>query len=58
MRARVCVAAGGFDGRSGWIQSKLQIKPFTSAALAFAVSGTGGRTGTRSTRGALPAPKA
>lgn len=52
---QVFLVSGGFDGRAGWIQSKLQIKPFTS--LAFAAAGTGGRTGTRSTR-ALPAPKA
>jgi hypothetical protein len=57
-----CVAAaGGFDGRAGWVQSKLLVKPtatqFVSSSpipnLARTLS-----TRTESTRGrkALPAP--
>jgi rhodanese-related sulfurtransferase len=52
---RVFVVGGGFDGRAGWIQSKLQIKPFTSTALTFSAPAFG-RTGTTSTR-RLPAPR-
>ncbi|KAF8068332.1 Calcium sensing receptor [Scenedesmus sp. PABB004] len=61
---RVFVVAGGFDGRGGWVQSKLLVKPTASmfggvsgsplpAALARTLS-----TRTESSRGrkALPAP--
>jgi hypothetical protein len=51
----VYVISGGFDGRGGWIQSKLQIKPFTATNLTFAAPAFG-RTGTTSTR-RLPAPR-
>lgn len=50
------VVSGGFDGRAGWIQSKLQIKPYTSTNLTFSAPSFGGRTGTTSTR-RLPAPR-
>lgn len=48
------VCAGGFDGRNGWVQSKLQIKPTISAMPTGTL-----RTiiGTRSSK-ALAAPKA
>ncbi|KAG2485889.1 hypothetical protein HYH03_015471 [Edaphochlamys debaryana] len=49
----VYTVTGGFDGRGGWIQSKLQIKPFTAINVSFAAP-FGGRTGTTSTR-RLPA---
>ncbi|KAG2494454.1 hypothetical protein HYH03_007506 [Edaphochlamys debaryana] len=52
---RVFTVAGGFDGRGGWVQSKLQIKPFTSASLSFTAPSFA-RTGTTSTR-RLPAPR-
>lgn len=53
---QVYVVSGGFDGRAGWIQSKLQIKPYTSTNLTFSAPSFGGRTGTTSTR-RLPAPR-
>lgn len=53
---KVYVVSGGFDGRAGWIQSKLQIKPYTSTNLTFSAPSFGGRTGTTSTR-RLPAPR-
>ncbi|KAG2451346.1 hypothetical protein HYH02_003950 [Chlamydomonas schloesseri] len=52
---KVYVVVGGFDGRNGWIQSKLQIKPYTATALTFSAPAFG-RTGTTSTR-RLPAPR-
>ncbi|GIL47528.1 hypothetical protein Vafri_4328, partial [Volvox africanus] len=55
--SRVYIVSGGFDGRAGWIQSKLQIKPFTATNLTFAAPAFGARTGTTSTR-RLPAPRA
>ncbi len=54
--SRVYVVSGGFDGRAGWIQSKLQIKPYTATNLTFAAPAFGARTGTTSTR-RLPAPR-
>ncbi|GFR43580.1 hypothetical protein Agub_g4677 [Astrephomene gubernaculifera] len=54
---RVFVVSGGFDGRAGWIQSKLQIKPFTATSLTFAAPSFGRSGSTTSTR-RLPAPRA
>ncbi|GLC44066.1 hypothetical protein PLESTB_000933000 [Pleodorina starrii] len=54
--SRVYIVGGGFDGRAGWIQSKLQIKPYTATNLTFAAPAFGARTGTTSTR-RLPAPR-
>lgn len=51
---KVFVIGGGFDGRAGWVQSKLQIKP---AATVYSSSSPFGRGLTVSTRRALPAPK-
>jgi hypothetical protein len=33
---KVFVIQGGFDGRSGWVQSKLQIKPAANLSTAIA----------------------
>lgn len=55
---KVYVVSGGFDGRGGWVQSKLQIKPYTSAAASFVAAPAFNRTGTLPTRKSLPAPKA
>lgn len=54
---RVYTVAGGFDGRNGWVQSKLQIKP---AVIASAPAATGTLFSARGTvpKKALPAPKA
>jgi rhodanese-related sulfurtransferase len=49
---KVFVISGGFDGRNGWVQSKLQIKPFAGAVSAIPL---GTRIGTA--RKGLPAPK-
>lgn len=55
---KVFVVAGGFDGRSGWVQSKLLVKPTASA-----FSGSPNLLRTLSTRSvntgrkALPAPR-
>ena len=46
--------AGGFDGRGGWVQSKLQIKP-SATALSAPAPAPKAAFGTRK---ALPAPKA
>ncbi|PNH01519.1 Calcium sensing receptor, chloroplastic [Tetrabaena socialis] len=54
--SRTYIVTGGFDGRAGWIQSKLQIKPYTATNLTFSAPAFG-RTGTTSTR-RLPAPRA
>ncbi len=55
--SKVFIVAGGFEGRGGWVQSKLQVKP-----VAGAFSGPSGVAGTIartiSTRKGLPAPKA
>eukprot|EP00955_Chlamydomonas_euryale_P070677 360823-Chlamydomonas_euryale.AAC.3 len=50
---KVYVMAGGFDGRGGWVQSKLQIKP-----SATAMSAAPTKIGTLGNRLGLPAPKA
>ncbi|KAL6747088.1 hypothetical protein V8C86DRAFT_2920968 [Haematococcus lacustris] len=52
---KVFVVAGGFDGRGGWVQSKLQIKPAASVMNAAPPSFSK-TVFTRSSR-ALPAPK-
>lgn len=58
--SKVYTVAGGFDGRNGWVQSKLQIKPaatvISAPAPLFGTRGTRGATGT--SKKALPAPKA
>ncbi|MEW5312842.1 MAG: hypothetical protein WDW38_004445 [Sanguina aurantia] len=41
---------GGFDGRNGWIQSKLQIKPFSSSMSFAPMTGKLGTSRTRTTR--------
>mmetsp|Transcript_7847 Transcript_7847/g.19568 ORF Transcript_7847/g.19568 Transcript_7847/m.19568 type:complete len:381 (-) Transcript_7847:883-2025(-) len=53
--SKVYVLAGGFDGRQGWVQSKLQIKPAASLTAVSAPS----IAKTVFTRGpkSLPAPK-
>lgn len=48
----VVVVEGGFDGRTGWVQTKLQIKP----AATF-ISAPAPALGTMFSRKALPAPK-
>lgn len=59
LAGRPAVPAGGFDGRGGWVASKLQIKPYTSGG-SFIAAPSFGRTGTipTFTRKSLPAPKA
>jgi rhodanese-related sulfurtransferase len=52
--SKVFVISGGFDGRGGWVQSKLQIKP--AATLSSAAPPLLAKT--VFTRRALPAPKA
>jgi len=47
---KVYTLSGGFDGRNGWVQSKLQIKPAASRVFAEPPSKT------MSTRLSLPAP--
>lgn len=49
---KVFVIDGGFDGRGGWVQSKLQIKPYISP-----FSSPAPKIGTRGTK-ALPPPRA
>lgn len=53
--SKVFVVAGGFDGRGGWVQSKLQIKP---SATVLSSPSPFSRPATISTRRALPAPRA
>jgi len=59
--SKVFVVSGGFDGRGGWVQSKLQIKP-SATAFATGTTFSNSITKTVSTRAfgkrALPAPKA
>lgn len=50
--SKVYTVSGGFDGRGGWVQSKLQIKPAASVLSAPSVLPF------TSTRKALAAPKA
>ncbi|KAL6758560.1 rhodanese-like Ca-sensing receptor [Haematococcus lacustris] len=52
---KVFVVSGGFDGRGGWVQSKLQIKPAASVVNAAPPS-LASTVFARTTR-ALPAPK-
>ncbi|KAG1679232.1 hypothetical protein FOA52_009261 [Chlamydomonas sp. UWO 241] len=51
---KVYIVAGGFDGRNGWVQSKLQIKPAASIMNAPA---PGAKFGTLNFKN-LPAPRA
>jgi rhodanese-related sulfurtransferase len=61
---RVFVVAGGFDGRGGWVQSKLLVKPtasmYSGAAASPLPAGLARTLSTRTTekggRKALPAP--
>ncbi|GAX74748.1 hypothetical protein CEUSTIGMA_g2195.t1 [Chlamydomonas eustigma] len=53
---KVFTVQGGFDGRNGWVQSKLQIKPAAASSPAFMSFPLG--TTRSGTRKALPAPKA
>ncbi|GAX76047.1 hypothetical protein CEUSTIGMA_g3490.t1 [Chlamydomonas eustigma] len=53
---KVFTVQGGFDGRNGWVQSKLQIKPVAASSPAFMAFPLG--TTRSGTRKALPAPKA
>lgn len=53
--SKVFTVTGGFDGRNGWVQSKLQIKP--AATVLSAPATLLGRTSTTGTRKSLPAPK-
>ncbi|KAG1675285.1 hypothetical protein FOA52_016317 [Chlamydomonas sp. UWO 241] len=48
---KVFVMSGGFDGRTGWVQTKLAVKP-AATRLSFAPPGK-----TISTRPMLPAPR-
>lgn len=53
------VVAGGFDGRGGWVQSKLLIKPSAGAFVSQSPIANLARTistRTNSTRKSLPAP--
>lgn len=59
--AAAAPAAGGFDGRAGWVQSKLLVKPtatqFVSSSPIANLSRTlSTRTETTRGRKALPAP--
>jgi rhodanese-related sulfurtransferase len=49
--SKVYIVQGGFDGGSGWVKSKLQIKPVSSSSGGF------GTISSRSGRKALPAPR-
>eukprot|EP00775_Hariotina_reticulata_P005852 gene5852-6093_t len=60
---RVFVVAGGFDGRGGWVQSKLLVKPtasmYSGAAASPLPAGLARTLSTRTEKGgrkALPAP--
>ncbi len=58
---KVFVVSGGFDGRGGWVQSKLLVKPTANMySSASAPIGTKLRLGTQASSGgrkALPAPR-
>jgi hypothetical protein len=58
---KVYIVSGGFDGRGGWVASKLQIKPSAIVSTANTSSPFGTLAKTLSTRvtgrKALPSPK-
>ena len=58
LRSASLPPSGGFDGRSGWVQSKLQIKPSAAALSAPAARVSPKLPPSAGSRRSLPAPRA